>query len=169
MKETTFWKDLKSGKFAQMVVKESRGKYLTNPKEVYNVVKPLFAEKDDIEIVYCLFLDTRNRMLAIDKIFTGSISSAVIYPREIVKRVIALRANAVIMAHNHPSGVPEPSLDDKSITKKLFMALGAIDVKLLDHIIIGNGYHSLADEGLIASLTNEFNALLSTQKGGDST
>jgi len=59
-------------------------------------------------------------------------------------------------------------LDDKSITKKILMALATIDVKLLDHIIIGNGYHSLADEGWIASLTNEFNTLLSTQKGGDS-
>jgi len=167
MKEKTFWKDLKSGKFAQMVVKESTGKYLTNPKDVYNVVKPLFAENDDIETVYCLFLDTKNRMLAIEKVFSGSISSSVIYPREIVKRVITLKANAVIMVHNHPSGVPEPSSDDKLITTKLFMALGAIDVRLLDHVIIGDGYHSLADDGLIASLTNQFNTLLSTQKGGD--
>ena len=167
MKEKRFWKDLKSGKFAQMVVKEARGKYLTNPKDVYNVVKPLLAENDDVETVYCLFLDTRNRMLAIEKVFSGSISSAVIYPREIVKRVVTLKANAVIMAHNHPSGVPEPSSDDKLITTKLFMALGAIDVRLLDHVIIGDGYHSLADDGLIASLTNQFNTLLSTQKGGD--
>jgi len=169
MKETTFWKELKSGKFAQMVVKESRGKYLTKPRDVYNVVKPLFAENDDVESVYCLFLDIKNRMLAIEKVFTGSISSAVIYPREIVKRVIALKANGVIMVHNHPSENPEPSLDDKSITKKTLMALATIDVKLLDHIIIGNGYHSLADKGWIASLTNEFNTLLSTQKGGDVT
>ncbi len=160
MKDTTFWKDLKSGKFAQMVVKESIGKYLTNPKEVYNVVKPLFAENDDVETVYCLFLDTKNHILAIEKIFSGSISSAVIYPREIVKRVIALRANGVIMAHNHPSGNPEPSLEDKSITKKVLMALATIDVKLLDHIIIGDGYRSLAEDGLIESLTNQFNDLL---------
>ena len=168
MKETTFWKDLKSGKFAQMVVKESRGKYLTKPRDVYNVVKPLFAENDDVETVYCLFLDIKNRMLAIEKVFSGSISSAVIYQREIVKRVVTLKANAVIMTHNHPSGSPEPSLDDKSITKKILMALATIDVKLLDHIIIGNGYHSLADKGWIVSLTNEFNSLISNQKGGDS-
>ena len=167
MKETTFWKDLKSGRFAQMVVKESTGKYLTNPKEVYNVVKPLFAENDDVETIYCLFLDSKNRILAIEKVFSGSISSAVIYPREIVKRVIAIKANGVIMAHNHPSGNPEPSLEDKSITKKILMALATIDVKLLDHIIIANGYHSLADEGWIRSLTEQFNTLLSTQKGGD--
>ena len=162
MKDTTFWKDLKSGKFAQMVLKEARGKFLTNPKDVYNIVKPLLTENDDVETVYCLFLNTKNRILAIEKIFSGSISSSVIYPREIVKRVITLKANAVIMTHNHPSGSIEPSSDDKVITRKIFMALGPIDVKLLDHIIIGDGFRSLADDGWIASLINQFDTLISS-------
>ena len=159
MTESTFWKELKSGKFAQMVAKESRGKYLTNSKEVYHVVKPLLAETDDIETVYCLFLDTRNRILAIEKMFSGTISQAAIYPREIIKRLIKHKANGIIIIHNHPSGNTQPSSEDRAITKRIAIALEAVNARMLDHLIIGEGYHSLADDGCIASINKQINQL----------
>jgi len=159
MTENTFWRDLTSGKFAQMVRDEARGEQLNNSREVYNVMKPLFAENDDVETFFCLFLNGRNRIISIEKMFSGSISSAAIYPREIVKRVIALKACAVVMAHNHPSGSTDPSNDDRRITKTIAMALATIDVQLLDHIVIGDGYHSMADRGLIKQINEEFKKL----------
>ena len=160
MTENTFWRDLTSGKFAQMVRDEARGEQLNNSREVYNVMKPLFAENDDVETFFCLFLNGRNRIISIEKMFSGSISSAAIYPREIVKRVIALKACAVVMAHNHPSGSTDPSNDDRRITKTIAMALATIDVQLLDHIVIGDGYTSMADRGFIKGVTEEFKRLL---------
>ncbi len=160
MTENTFWRDLTSGKFAQMVREETRGERLTNPQEVYNVMKPLFAENNDVEAVYCIFLDGKNCIISIDKMFVGSISSAVIYPRELIKRVIALRACAAVMAHNHPSGSTDPSTDDRRITKMIAMALATIDVQLLDHVIVGDGYTSMADRGFITAVTEEFKRLL---------
>ena len=160
MTEKTFWRDLTSGKFAQMVQDEARGEELKNSREVYNVMKPLFAENHDVETAYCLFLDGRNRIVSIEKMFSGSISSAAIYPREIVKRVLALKACAVVMAHNHPSGSTDPSTEDRRITKMIAMALATIDVQLLDHIVIGDGYTSMADRGFITAVTEEFKRLL---------
>ena len=160
MTENTFWRDLTSGKFAQMVRDEARGEQLNNSREVYNVMKPLCAENDDVETFFCLFLNGRNRIISIEKMFSGSISSAAIYPREIVKQVIALKASAVIVAHNHPSGCPNPSNDDRLITRKIAMALATIDVQLLDHIVVGKGYFSMADEGWLKAVNEEFKKLL---------
>ena len=164
MTENTFWRDLTSGKFAQMVRDEARGEELKNSRAVYNVMKPLFAENDDVETFFCLFLSGRNRIISIEKMFAGSISSAAIYPREIVKRVIALKACAVVMAHNHPSGCPNPSNDDRLITRKILMALASIDVQLLDHIVVGDSYYSMADNGWIKSIQEEFKGLLCNQR-----
>jgi DNA repair protein RadC len=160
MNEIEFWCDLVSGRFARMVREESKGRELNNSREAYHVMKPLFAENHDVETVYCVFLDGRNRIISIEKMFSGSISSAAIYPREIVKRVIALKACAVVMAHNHPSGSTDPSNDDRRITKTIAMALATIDVQLLDHIVIGDGYTSMADRGFIKGVQEEFKTLL---------
>ena len=100
----TFWKDLKSGRLLSMVKEASQGQTLSNSEEVYNVMKPLFYKNDDVETVYCIFLNAKNRILAIEKIFSGTISSSVIYPRELIKRVIALKSTAIVLTHNHPSG-----------------------------------------------------------------
>jgi len=162
--EMKFWEDIKSGRFASMVKEASKGQSLSNSKEVYHVMKPLFAEKDDVETLHCIFLDGQNNILAIEKMFSGSISSSVIYPREIIKRVLALRATAVIMAHNHPSGNTEPSCEDKSITAKVGIALQSVDVQLHDHIIVGEGFHSMADTGWLKKVGNRFKNLLSHQK-----
>ena len=159
MNEIEFWCDLVSGRFARMVREEAKGRELNNSREAYHVMKPLFAENHDVETVYCVFLDGRNRIISIEKMFSGSISSAAIYPREIVKRVIALKACAVVMAHNHPSGSTDPSNDDRRITKTIAMALATIDVQLLDHIVIGDGYTSMADRGFIKGVQEEFKKL----------
>ena len=141
-----FWEDLKSGKFAQMVKEESKGREISSACMAYHVLRPLFAENDDVECLYCIFLNTRNQVLAIEKMFAGTINSATVYPREIVKRVLALKAGAVVIAHNHPSGDLNPSSEDKAITWKLIFSLMTVDVLLHDHLIVGNGYHSLSEE-----------------------
>jgi len=144
-----------------MVKEASQGQILSNSREVYNVMKPLFAENDDVESVYCIFLNAKNRILAIEKMFSGTISASAIYPRELVKRILALKSSAIVLTHNHPSGNVEPSAEDKAITVKTAMALTCIDVALHDHIIIGDGFHSMADSGWLQSVKSQYNNLLS--------
>jgi len=158
--QSTFWKDLKSGRFVSMVKESSQGQTLSNSQEVYNVMKPLFAENDDVETVYCIFLNTKNRILAIEKIFSGTISSSAIYPRELIKRILALKSSAIVLTHNHPSGFVEPSPEDKAITIRLKIALQSIDVTLHDHIIIGDGFHSMTDSGFLKDVSKRFKDLL---------
>jgi len=159
--EKSFWQNLKSGRFARMIKEESRGRELGGPDEVFNIVKPIFAENRDVERMYGIFLDTRNRILGIEKMSTGSLTSASIYPREIVKKVLSLRAGAMVLTHNHPSGHIEPSGEDREITKKVAMALATIDVSLHDHIIVGDAYYSFSEHGLMNGMTDEFNKILS--------
>ena len=102
------------------------------------------------EVFAVLFLDTRHRVLAFEEMFRGTIDGASVHPREVVRRALHHNAAAVILSHNHPSGVAEPSQADQQITHRLREALGLVDVRLLDHLIIGDGdYCSLADRGLI--------------------
>lgn len=102
------------------------------------------------EVFGVLFLDNQHRLIAFEKLFQGSISSASVYPREVVKRGLHFNAAAVILAHNHPSGVAEPSEADVLITKKLGMALGLVDIRVLDHIVVGGGSTvSFAERGLM--------------------
>ena len=158
--QSTFWKDLKSGHFVSMVKESSKGQALSNSREVYNVMKPLFAETDDVESVYCIFLNAKNRILAIEKMFSGTISASAIYPRELVKRILALKSTAIVLTHNHPSGSVEPSAEDKAITVRMAIALASIDVALHDHIIIGDGFHSMADSGFLKGVGRRFKDLL---------
>jgi len=157
MEKEQFWKALKSGQFASMIGESSKGQALLSAQEVYNVMKPLFAEADDVERMYCIFVNTKNRLIAIEKIADGTISHSVIYPREIIKQILALKAVGVVFVHNHPSGDPEPSIEDKKITMKLATALSSMDVDLLDHVIVGDNYHSMADSGYIASINTRIN------------
>ena len=101
------------------------------------------------EVFSCLFLDNRNRVLAFEKLFYGTIDGVSVYPREVVRRVIDNNAAAVIFAHNHPSGVAEPSAADKQITQRLKEALALIDVRVLDHLVIGDEVVSFAERGLL--------------------
>ena len=104
----------------------------------------------DHELFCCLFLDNRHRVLYFGELFRGTIDGTSVYPREVVKEALAANAAAVILAHNHPSGVAEPSQADERITRRLKAALELVDIRLLDHLIIGDGRAtSLARRGLI--------------------
>lgn len=104
----------------------------------------------DHELFCCLYLDNRHRVLRFDELFRGTIDGTSVYPREVVKEALSVNAAAVILAHNHPSGVAEPSQADERITKRLQAALDLVDIRLLDHLIIGDGKTtSLARRGLI--------------------
>ncbi len=102
------------------------------------------------EVFACLFLDAQNRVLKYEELFYGTIDGAAVYPRQVVSRAIELKSAAVIFAHNHPSGHAEPSLADRQITKTLIQALSLIDVKVLDHVVVGDVEEvSFAERGLI--------------------
>ncbi len=102
------------------------------------------------EVFCCLYLDNRHRVLRFDEMFRGTIDGTSVYPREVVKEALSVNAAAVILAHNHPSGVAEPSQADERITRRLKAALELVDIRLLDHIIVGDGKAtSLASRGLI--------------------
>jgi DNA repair protein RadC len=100
------------------------------------------------EVFACLFLDNKHRVLAFEELFRGTIDGAAVYPREVVRRSLEHNAAALILAHNHPSGVAEPSEADRSITRRLVEALGLVDIRVLDHLVIGDGnWVSLAERG----------------------
>ena len=102
------------------------------------------------EIFVCLYLDKRHRLIQYQELFRGTIDGASVHPREIVKLALQRNSAAVIIAHNHPSGVPEPSHADELITQRVKEALALVDIRLLDHIIIGDGASvSLAERGLV--------------------
>lgn len=138
LNQNKFWDELKSGKFASMVKESTKGKILKDSSEVYNILKPLFAKEDDVDQFYCIFLDTKNRVIAIEKLFSGSPSCTMIHCREIVKEVLKHKALSIIIGHNHPSGDIEPSQEDYEVTKKIKLAMEVIEGNLLDHMIIGD-------------------------------
>jgi len=102
------------------------------------------------EVFAVMFLDTRHRIIAFEEMFFGTLDGAIVHPREVVRRALAHGAAAVIVAHNHPSGVAEPSAADRHLTRQLSQALGLVDVRLLDHFIVGDGAPtSLAQLGML--------------------
>lgn len=102
------------------------------------------------EVFACLFLDNRHRVIAYEELFHGTINGTSVHPREVVKRCLQHNAAALILAHNHPSGVAEPSQADITLTQRLTEALALIDVRVLDHVVIGDGESvALAERGLI--------------------
>lgn len=102
------------------------------------------------ELFCCLYLDNRHRIIAFEELFRGTIDGTSVYPREVVKQALAVNAAAVILAHNHPSGVAEPSQADERITRRLKSALELVDIRLLDHLVIGDGAStSLASRGML--------------------
>lgn len=102
------------------------------------------------EMFACLFLDSNHRVLEFQEMFRGSINSATIHPREVVKEALRLNAAAVIFAHNHPSGETTPSSQDIHLTGKLTEILKVIDVRVLDHLVVGETVISMADSGLLS-------------------
>ena len=102
------------------------------------------------EVFLVLFLDNRHRLIAQEELFLGTIDGATVHPREVVKRALFHNAAALILAHNHPSGVTEPSQADISITRRLKRLLEEVDIRTLDHLIVGEGeVRSLAEQGLL--------------------
>ena len=102
------------------------------------------------EVFSALFVDAQHRVIAFERLFTGTLTQASVYPREVVKRALAHNAAAIILSHNHPSGVAEPSRADEMLTTSLKQALALVDVKVLDHIIIGGmDSMSFAERGLL--------------------
>lgn len=102
------------------------------------------------EVFVVLFLDAQNRLVASETLFTGSLTQTSVYPREVVKRALHRTAASVVLAHNHPSGVAEPSRADELLTKTMRAALELIDVRVLDHFIVtGNAAYSFAENGLL--------------------
>jgi DNA repair protein RadC len=126
-----------------------RGDALTSP-EITRAYLSAQLRGYSYEVSACLFLDNQHRVIKLEELFRGTIDSASVYPREVVKKVLHHNAAAVIFAHNHPSGISEPSQADKLITDKLKQALALFDIRVLDHFIIGDGSpYSFAENGLL--------------------
>jgi len=113
-----------------------RADVMTNCSVVKDYLTLHLAEKE-CEIFGVIMLDNQNRVIEFKELFRGTVNSASVYPREVIKEVLSSNASSVIFAHNHPSGLPDPSEADKQMTERLVKVLELIDVKVLDHIIVG--------------------------------
>ena len=121
----------------------------TKPADVKDFCQLKLASDID-EHFCCLFLDSQHRLIAFERIFRGTVDGASVYPRVVVRRTLELNAAALILTHNHPSGVPQPSAADRQITQRLQDALRLVDVRVLDHVVVGaEGTYSFAEAGLI--------------------
>lgn len=127
----------------------SKGMKLTSPNLVRDYLWLQLAGYE-AEVFGVVFLDSQHQVIEFTKMFFGTIDSASVYPREVVKKALQLNAGAVIFTHNHPSGNPEPSDADRRITQRLKEALGLIDVRVLDHIVVGGSESvSFAEKGWV--------------------
>lgn len=125
------------------------GPVLTNPRATRDFLHMKLRDLSH-EVFCCLYLDNRHRVITFEELFRGTLDGASVHPREVVKRALAHNAAAVILAHNHPSGVAEPSQADELITRRLKEALNLIDVRVLDHLIVGDSRcESFAERGLL--------------------
>lgn len=126
-----------------------RGDEFTSPAAVKDYLRAKLAGFEH-EVFAVLFLDTRHRLIDYAEMFRGTIDSAEVHPREVVKEALRLNAAAVIVSHNHPSGNPEPSAADRVLTQQLKQALALVDVRMLDHVIVaGAAATSFAERGLL--------------------
>jgi DNA repair protein RadC len=125
-----------------------RGAVLESPSATCKYLAVKFTGSLN-EVFACLFLDNRHRVIALETLFHGTIDGASVHPRVVIQRALQHNAAAVILAHNHPSGVAEPSKSDQNLTQRLKSALALIDVRVLDHIIVGEDTVSMAERGLI--------------------
>lgn len=122
---------------------------ISNPEDTRQYLKSQLRDRH-YEVFAALFLDNRHQIIKFEELFRGTIDGASVYPREVVKKALEHNAAALIIAHNHPSGIAEPSSADERITLRLKEALGLVDIHLLDHLIIGDGeIVSLAERGIL--------------------
>ena len=125
------------------------GEALSSPSAVRTYLQLKLAPLPH-EVFAVVFLDAQNRVLAFEELFRGTLTQTSVYPREVVKAALAHNAAAVILGHNHPSGVAEPSRADELLTRSLREALALVDVRLLDHMVVGRGeVVSFAERGLL--------------------
>ena len=125
------------------------GEALNGPEDTRNYLTARLRHLP-YEIFACLFLDNRHRVIAFEEMFRGTINATGVYPREVVRRALELNAAAVILAHNHPSGVTEPSHADEAMTTRLAEALATVDIRVLDHFVVGEGRPvSFAERGML--------------------
>ncbi|EKO3369831.1 DNA repair protein RadC [Vibrio fluvialis] len=126
-----------------------RGEALTSPQQTKLYLSSVLRDRQR-EAFYILFLDNQHRVIRDEVLFEGTIDAASVYPREVVKRALHHNAAALILAHNHPSGVAEPSQADRRITQRLTDALALVDIRVLDHFVVGDGdVVSFAERGWI--------------------
>ena len=129
--------------------KMASGRALNSPATVREYLR-LKLQALPHEVFVALFLDAQNRVIEFEELFRGTLTQTSVYPREVVKRALHHNAGAVILAHNHPSGVAEPSHADETLTQALKQALALVDVRVLDHFIVaGSGVLSFAERGLL--------------------
>lgn len=123
------------------------GEAMSSPDAAKHFLRLTLSHRD-YESFYVLFLDVRNRLLACQEMFRGTLTHTSVYPREVLKATLAHNAAALMLAHNHPSGAPEPSESDLVLTRALVQALALIDVRVLDHFVVaGPHVHSFAEHG----------------------
>jgi DNA repair protein RadC len=140
------------GKYELILVKEGKIPYefdkdITSPSILYDTVKSLQLENKAEEEMHLICLDTKNHPIAEFLISRGSLNSSIVHPREVFKRAVLANACSIILIHNHPSGNPRPSSNDIEITRRLSKCGEILDVKILDHIIVGEGtYYSMKEE-----------------------
>jgi DNA repair protein RadC len=123
------------------------GDMLSSPRAVKQYLRTTFAGKP-FESFHVLFLDVKNRLIDAKEMFRGTLTHTAVYPREVVKEALARNAASVMLAHNHPSGTPDPSESDLLLTRALMQALALVDIRILDHFVVaGHQVHSFAEHG----------------------
>ena len=128
---------------------QTRDQVFTSPSATRDYLHLQLSERQQ-EVFCCLFLDSQHRLIEYQELFVGTIDGCSVYPREVVKSALKVNAAAVIFAHNHPSGVAEPSVADERITERLKEALALMDIRVLDHFIVGDSsVVSFAERGLL--------------------
>jgi DNA repair protein RadC len=139
--------------FSKEIVREDLPAYITtdrftSPHQVYELFRDLIQETKEYFIA--LHLDGKNRIICFDRISVGSLNQSIVHPREVFKGAILSSAAALILIHNHPTGDPSPSAEDRAITKRLVEVGDLVGIRVLDHIIIGNGeFLSFTERGLL--------------------
>jgi DNA repair protein RadC len=124
------------------------GEIMSSPEIVANFARAKLAHLKD-EVLMAVYVNSKNRVCGYDFISEGTVDCAVVYPRKIVKKAIERNASGIIISHNHPSGECEPSADDISLTRKVKDAAGTVDIRVLDHVIVGTaGHYSFVEKGM---------------------
>lgn len=147
---------MRAPRYTISLVKEAGSVYVTarplvSAKLAFEVVKDLF-EGFDREAFYVICLDTKSKIIGVNLVSVGSLSSSLVHPREVFKAAILLNSSKIVIAHNHPSGEPRPSEQDNSLTLRLVAAGNLMGIAVLDHIVCGeDNYFSYAETGLIAA------------------